>query len=443
MPDSYEVKFMVMISLNYVLQIINLHIFFHRILGYSLKESKNWRIFGIVLITVSLIIRLIFRNDIDPFLNLIVLNGVMAFLPMVIFSGKKKQLFLLGIIYRIINVFLFLIVETMSIHHIKIMQHVMELFHLSFGCMTQLIICFILSSISLLIKIKKIKIHDSLESLNTELLIAFVGLLILLRWNGGIVSTDFKINTAVLTEKTNFLALFVALTLLVGLIVVEIMIIQRKKLTKMNELNQECINVQSLQYQRLKENNSEIYAFKHDYKAHLSMINSYLEIGDLNSTRVYIEQLSNLNGCLSTYSTGNIIIDAVLNQYNERGKKELIKIEVIGTVPQNMKILEAELCVLLSNAMSNAYEATLQCENDRVIEFQIANNGGFLFIKIINPSNSSISYLEKGLLSTKADGDLHGFGTRNMIKIAEKNGGSVSWKCDNGKIITTIRIRYI
>lgn len=58
--------------------------------------------------------------------------------------------------------------------------------------------------------------------------------------------------------------------------------------------------------------------------------------------------------------------------------------EVMGAFNQDMKTDETDLCVILTNAVANAYEATIKCKGEKILDIRITNYKDRQFIKIIN-----------------------------------------------------------
>ncbi|MDD6043895.1 MAG: GHKL domain-containing protein [Eubacteriaceae bacterium] len=264
--------------------------------------------------------------------------------------------------------------------------------------------------------------------------------LVIIKWTGGVITTDAGENIDELFWKSNLFSALLAAFLLIVIALSQIMIIQKRNLAIANKLNERCIDEQITQYQLLQQKDEELRAFKHDYKAHMTIVNSFLHNEDIKSAIRYVEQIGEIEDQFHVISTNNLIVDAILNQYKELGKSEGIDIHVIGSLPKIMKLKESDLCGLFSNAMSNAFEATVKCVGKRNIEVEFLNNGDYLFINIKNPTSLKMEIVRGVPITTK---DIsHGIGTKNMIKIAEKNKGKVIWENIGNTVITRIRVQY-
>ena len=141
-------------------------------------------------------------------------------------------------------------------------------------------------------------------------------------------------------------------------------------------------------------------------------------------------------------NSGNIITDAVFNQYKELCDKDNIEFEISGKLPENFGMAETDLCVLFSNLMSNAYEAAVQCDKtSSIIRTQIRNNGDDVFIKMSNSVNGEVVFKNGLPVTDKQDRKNHGFGVENILEVVERNGGYVEWKqLDKGRFTAEIML---
>ena len=121
--------------------------------------------------------------------------------------------------------------------------------------------------------------------------------------------------------------------------------------------------------------------------------------------------------------------------------------EVMGAFNQDMQTDETDLCVILTNAVANAYEAAIKCEGEKILDIRITNYKDSQFIKIINSVAEDVvikgSRLQRE--SSKDDKENHGFGIMNLTEAVERNGGAVVWEKvkhrDVDCILTDITLR--
>lgn len=132
------------------------------------------------------------------------------------------------------------------------------------------------------------------------------------------------------------------------------------------------------------------------------------------------------------YSTGNPVMDVILNRkWQECEKKEII-LESDFLYPESLWIESFDLGILLNNALDNAIEACDRCndETDKKIWVHSYLKGVMFFLRIENTCNGSeIVYTKEGGLQTaKEDEWKHGIGLKNMKSIVERYYGTMSYE---------------
>lgn len=219
---------------------------------------------------------------------------------------------------------------------------------------------------------------------------------------------------------------------------------QRKALQRTIRLNEKCIAEQAEQYAFLGEKEQELRKFRHDYNRHFYAIQNYLKRKEYEALEAYLAELGAVGEELSFLSTNNLICDAVINRYYSLCKEKQIDLLVTGKVAKNLLISQTDFCVILSNALENAMEATEQCTEKREITLKFRNEVNLLFIDLKNPASHPLTFSEEGVpLTDKEDNKNHGIGTGNMKSAAEKNYGEVCWEYDsNGFVLTKIVLPY-
>ena len=212
---------------------------------------------------------------------------------------------------------------------------------------------------------------------------------------------------------------------------------QKQILKRQIILNEKCITEQSKQYQFMGEKDEELRKFRHDYNKHVSVLQMLTENKDIEGLEKYIEALGTIKAGLDFVSTNNIICDAIANQYYDLCRKENIGLEVTGKFPTTFQISEVDLCVIISNAMENAYEAAQKCEGHREINFKVKSHGNIIIIEITNPTAECPLIRDGFLETTKSDREYHGYGTKNMCEAAKRSDGTITWEYDGQGILST------
>ena len=233
---------------------------------------------------------------------------------------------------------------------------------------------------------------------------------------------------------------------LIGLCVVVLVIllaiaIHRKScLTEQLALNERCIREQTEQYRILNEKQKELKAFRHDIKGHILAMRRMAAQGSSKELTAYLEKWAGLQEETFYISSNNIIGDAIFNFYYDKGCREGIEVKVMGKFLQDMDVAETDLCIVLTNTVSNAYEAALKCGKGSIVTIELSQFCGKAMIVITNPVKEEPKIQGGIMATTKADKELHGLGISNTMKALEKYDGQITWEKKGDKIVTKIVI---
>ena len=117
-------------------------------------------------------------------------------------------------------------------------------------------------------------------------------------------------------------------------------------------------------------------------------------------------------------------------------------------VPPVLPFPDDELCSLLSNLIDNAVEecVRLGAYFPKVMEQGVSlsiNPGNpssdYLYIEVRNPTDrKNLARRTGGIVSTKSDAALHGYGTRIVTRLAEKYNGSALFEAKDGIFIARV-----
>lgn len=215
---------------------------------------------------------------------------------------------------------------------------------------------------------------------------------------------------------------------------------KQKKLTEQITINERCIREQTEQYRILNEKQKELRAFRHDIKGHILAMRRMAAQGSSQELTAYLEKWAGLQEETFYISSNNIIGDAIFNFYYDKGCREGIEVKVMGKFLQDMDVAETDLCIVLTNTVSNAYEAALKCGKGSIVTVELSQFCGKAMIVITNPVKEEPK-IQGGIMSTtKADKEFHGLGISNTMKALEKYDGQITWEKKGDKIVTKIVI---
>lgn len=172
---------------------------------------------------------------------------------------------------------------------------------------------------------------------------------------------------------------------------------------------------------------------RHDMKNHLLTVDVMLNNDKTEEAREYIEELieKQTGAALGHINTDNEAFNAITNAKLSECEKLGIK-PVIRVMDGALSGLTFdEIGILFGNLFDNAIEAAGKSER-KIIELDIELRHEQLFIFMKNSIEGSVLKSNPGLVTTKTDREYHGLGIRNMRRIAEAHGGSISFYEEDG-----------
>jgi two-component system, LytTR family, sensor histidine kinase AgrC len=215
----------------------------------------------------------------------------------------------------------------------------------------------------------------------------------------------------------------------------------REQDKNINKLREEYNEKQIEYYKALLNQEEDTRKFRHDIRNHIICIEELLDNGKLEDVKDYIKDIHlSLDKIASIYDTGSDIINAIINYYATKGREVNIKIQVKGRILQELNIPMMHLSTVVSNLISNAYEAAVKVPSgtDRIIQVELRSGSRYLEIIVKNPTIRDRAKLDKVLITTKRDKKNHGFGILNIKEVLTHYDGELQLKDDLDSV--TIRV---
>lgn len=137
---------------------------------------------------------------------------------------------------------------------------------------------------------------------------------------------------------------------------------------------------------------------------------------------------------------GNSTVDALINFKNITAEKAGVAFRLKIFIPANLPINQCDLGVVMGNALDNAIEAAEQYDGtDKFVEIIMGVKKEALVLTIKNPFCNEIRKDKQGnLLSTKSDGNRHGYGVKSIRRVAEKYNGEVLIETEKQLFLMTV-----
>lgn len=205
--------------------------------------------------------------------------------------------------------------------------------------------------------------------------------------------------------------------------VVTRLILEQNTTLELKEKNHQ-LSMQAVQYENLQEKITDARRAKHDVRHHITLMQEYLESGELDALREY---LSSYNDSLPDDSLvrfcENAAANAVLLYFAQQAKDNDIDYIVKADIPSDIFVSDTGLSVLFGNLIENAMDACREeTSDDRKIVICARQTGNALCITIDNTFTGTLRRTtDNEFLSTKHKG--LGLGTQSVKSIAEQYGG--------------------
>lgn len=197
--------------------------------------------------------------------------------------------------------------------------------------------------------------------------------------------------------------------------------IKKSKLALLQKENE----LYSRQCEIMQSSTEDLQAFRHDMSNQLIILNHLLEEGKDEEARRQLDQLSRFIKGKVIYSTsGNIIIDGLVNYKLQSVASENIKVETEIVVPKQLNIDIADFVTLLGNLLDNALEALKKVDwEQRILTIKIVFSQERLIGRITNTYCGEIYLKDDKILTSKKEKQKHGYGLSNVEKIIKKYNG--------------------
>lgn len=208
-------------------------------------------------------------------------------------------------------------------------------------------------------------------------------------------------------------------------------ILATRQLATEREVERRMAAERERQYQLSRKNIDAINVKCHDIK---HQIHSLADSGRVADGRALEDLASEIAIYDSAVKTENPALDVILTEKGLVCSGEKITLAVIAD-GRALECLEPqEIYSLFGNALDNAIEAVRGIEEPerRLISLNVRRSGTMCVINVENSCDVAPAFRDGLPVTTKADADSHGFGTRSMRGIVERHGGVLTFGCEDG-----------
>lgn len=237
-----------------------------------------------------------------------------------------------------------------------------------------------------------------------------------------------------------------AILIILGMVVIIYYLFLR--ISRLNQVKQDYALLQ-LQFDSEQKNSriirhmyEEIREVRHDIKNHLLCISLLAEQDRCGEILEYIQDFSEKQRTMeyTFVFTGNDVFDAIVNTKLSVAEQDGVKCsaQIEGT---EFPMSQSDVSVLLGNLLDNAYEAAKMAEDKR-IDMCLSRQGAYVRIRIQNTVKHPVLEMNPELVTSKADKEIHGYGTKNIRKIVERYDGILRYHEEGDLFICDILIPF-
>lgn len=204
---------------------------------------------------------------------------------------------------------------------------------------------------------------------------------------------------------------------------------ENMELKRQNERYSYQIEMYLQQQKEREENEQELRRYRHDLKQKLVYLKGLADVSRSEEiSRFLREEFEDTpDNMHPIIHTGNMVVDAMLNEKYQKAARSGIRFEMQIDVPEQLPYRDNDLCVILGNLLDNACEAALHAnQGENYINIRILFDRGNLILIVENSFDGKLNKAWDGrLLSRKQDKKNHGIGLKSVRKITEKYNGDV------------------
>jgi len=189
--------------------------------------------------------------------------------------------------------------------------------------------------------------------------------------------------------------------------------------------------LQTAQYEGLRKSIEETRRAHHDLQHHLSAMRDYLDSGDIEKLRAYVEEHTNrLSNISAKQYSKNPVVDTILRYYANKLAELGAELELRVSLPEELPAAEPDVCVILGSLLDNALAACESVGKEAWVRVIVEAEDQRLIIVVDNTAPTPPRERDGEFLSSHHDG--LGIGTQSVRDIAARCGGVAKFKWEKG-----------
>lgn len=202
------------------------------------------------------------------------------------------------------------------------------------------------------------------------------------------------------------------------------------------------LSMQQSRYESLRTTIEETRHARHDLRHHCIQLSALANEGNIEEIKKYLSNAQKKIPNVDMRFSKNRSVDSVIGHYCALAKQENIPFLAQIDLPEILAVDEIDLCLVLSNLLENALEASLLVEPSlRQISIQAyLSSGHFLLVQTENRFSGEIRQKNGIFQSSKRKGA--GIGIQSVRRTAERNNGSSSFTVEDQTFRAKVMFRF-
>ena len=185
-----------------------------------------------------------------------------------------------------------------------------------------------------------------------------------------------------------------------------------------------------------------IHSIRHDMTNHIMTLERLYEKNELEEAKRYSTELKMvLAKAAGTIKSGNPVTDVILQEKKQAAEQRHMNFYSDFHYPAETTINAFDVSVILNNALQNAIENAGGCETPYISISSYRRKNAYM-IEIKNSFKGTVQWdVESGLPLTskcKTDKQTHGYGLKNIRRVAAKYFGEIDIAVANGEFCLSI-----
>ena len=201
------------------------------------------------------------------------------------------------------------------------------------------------------------------------------------------------------------------------------------------------LSLQQERYKNLCMAIEEARQARHDIRHHFVQLSALAEQGDMEKIKKYLLAATGKISDYNLHFCENQAVDSVFGYYSALAKRENIPFHALVSLPADLSIDEIDLCLVFSNLLENALQASVKTEPARrKINVEVyPHHNHLLLIHVENTFDGKIQ--QKNNIFQSSKHSENGIGIESVRHITGKNGGACDFTYEDGIFSAKIMLR--